>query len=91
MASHPNAIVERDINYIKDNPCFTGRRTQDENTHYTDFILTGIKRLNSIVLADKIDHYKLPSKSKPSHIIRLSNSIKPNAYSTRLRCSFTYI
>ena len=36
MSSHPDIVVEREINHIKDNLCLAGRRTQNEKTLHAD-------------------------------------------------------
>lgn len=51
-------VVERDIDYIKENLCLAGRRTQNEKTLHADLILAGITQLITVVLADKINHHE---------------------------------
>lgn len=65
MVSHPDIVVERDINHIKDNLCLTGRRTQNEKTLHADLILAGITQLITVVLADKINHHEYIRSLKP--------------------------
>ena len=65
MVSHPDIVVERDINHIKDNLCLAGRRTQNEKTLHADLILAGITQLITVVLADKINHHEYIRSLKP--------------------------
>ena len=65
MVSHPDIVVERDINHIKDNLCLAGRRTQNERTLHADLILAGITQLITVVLADKINHHEYIRSIKP--------------------------
>ena len=65
MASHPDIVVERDINHIKDNLCLAGRRTQNEKTLHADLILAGITQLITVVLTDKINHHEYIRSLKP--------------------------
>lgn len=59
------AVVERDINHIKENLCLAGRRTQNEKTLHADLILAGITQLITVVLADKINHHEYIRSLKP--------------------------
>ena len=58
-------VVERDIDYIKENLCLAGRRTQNEKTLHADLILAGITQLITVVLADKINHHEFIRSLKP--------------------------
>ena len=57
--------VERDINYIKENLCLAGRRTQNKKTLHADLILAGITQLVTVILADKIQHREYIRSLKP--------------------------
>ena len=59
------AVVERDINHIKENLCLAGRRTQNEKTLHADLILAGITQLITVVLADKIHRPEYIRSLKP--------------------------
>ena len=58
-------VVERDIDYIKENLCLAGRRTQNEKTLHADLILAGITQLITVILADKINHHEFIRSLKP--------------------------
>lgn len=58
-------VVERDINYIKDNLCLAGRRTQNEKTLHANLSLAGITQLITVVLTDKIKHHEYIQSLKP--------------------------
>ncbi len=57
--------VERNIDYIKENLCLAGRRTQNEKTLHADLILAGITQLITVLLADKINHHEFIRSLKP--------------------------
>ena len=59
------AVVERNINHIKENLCLAGRRTQNEKTLHADLILAGITQLITVVLANKINHHEYIRSLKP--------------------------
>ena len=59
------AVVERNINHIKENLCLAGRRTQNEKTLHADLILAGITQLITVVLASKINHHEYIRSLKP--------------------------
>ena len=59
------AVVERDLNHIKENLCLAGRRTQNEKTLHADLILAGITQLITVVLANKINHHEYIHSLKP--------------------------
>ena len=58
-------VVERDIDYIKENLCLAGRRTQNAKTLHADLILAGITQLITVLLADKINHPEFIRSLKP--------------------------
>ena len=58
-------VVERDIQYIKENLCLAGRHTQNKKTLHADLILAGITQLITVVLADKIHHHEYIRSLKP--------------------------
>ena len=59
------AVVERNINHIKENLCLAGRRTQNEKTLHADLILAGITQLITVVLANRINHHEYIRSLKP--------------------------
>lgn len=59
------AVVERNINHIKENLCLAGRRTQNEQTLHADLVLAGITQLITVLLADKIHHHEYLRSLKP--------------------------
>ena len=81
-----NFICENRLLYINDHFCYVfkfgivaGRRTQNEKALHADLILAVTTQLITVVLADRINHHKIPSELKASQIIRLINFIKSEA------------
>lgn len=57
--------VEKTINHFKDSFCVEARKTQNEKTLHSDFLLAGIAQLVTVMVADKIHQHKYIRSLKP--------------------------
>ena len=57
--------VEKSINYLKDNFCVAGCKTQDEKTLHADMLLAGITQIIMVMVADKLHKHQYIRSLKP--------------------------